>query len=292
MGLVLVPSAWSVMPETEVAGHDSRRPFRTGRARRAAGVAPLWSVMIPTYEPTTQLREAIESVRAAAPGGVALQLEVVDDCSPTIDVASLLASWGMASVPVHRRSANGGLGECWNECIRRAPGKTFIHILHQDDLVKPGFYSRMGELAALAPSAGMYFCRTEFLDDRGSRLDALEQPEAGLLVGWLERIAAGQRLQCPSVVVRRETYERVGLFERRAATSSTGKCGCESPRAPTLPTGPSARRLSHSRVGRNAQDQVRRHRHRRHGARPALHPQLAGRCGTARLLCKGASSSR
>ena len=171
-----------------------------------------WSVMIPTYEPTVQLREAIESVQAACPDRGGMQIEVVDDCSPTVDVASLLASWGLASVRVHRRSANGGLGACWNECIQRATG-TLVHILHQDDLVKPLFYARMGELAARAPTAGMYFCRTEFLDERGPRLGELEQPNAGVVDGWLEKIAAGQRLQCPSVVVRRETYRRVGLFE-------------------------------------------------------------------------------
>jgi hypothetical protein len=50
----------------------------------------------------------------------------------------MVRSWGFDSVSVHRRSTNGGLAACWNECIARARGE-LIHILHQDDLVKPGF---------------------------------------------------------------------------------------------------------------------------------------------------------
>lgn len=188
------------------AASDTRGPGE------GAGGVPTWSVMIPTYEPTAQLREALESIRAAWPHGASVQLEVVDDASPTVDVKALLRSWGFEGVGVHRRAVNGGLGACWNECIERARG-ALIHILHQDDLVKPQFYDRMGSLAARFPSAGMYFCRTEFLDERGARLDQLEQPEEGIVDGWLDKIAAGQRLQCPSVVVRRETYQRVGRFE-------------------------------------------------------------------------------
>ena len=71
----------------------------------------------------------------------------------------------------------------------------------------------MTALAARVPDAGMYFCRTEFLDHGRSRLDELEQSDEGVVDRWLERITAGQRLQCPSAVVRRETYRRVGGFE-------------------------------------------------------------------------------
>jgi hypothetical protein len=59
----------------------------------------------------------------------------------------------------------------------------------------------------------MYFCRSEFLDGQRSWPDALEQPSAGVIDGWLERICAGQRLQCPSVAVRRTSYEQLGGFD-------------------------------------------------------------------------------
>jgi hypothetical protein len=43
----------------------------------------------------------------------------------------------------------------------------------------------------------------------------LEQPESGILDNWLERIAVQQRIQTPSIVVRRDVYERLGGFDCR-----------------------------------------------------------------------------
>jgi len=176
-------------------------------------VRPRWSILIPAYNPSDLLRDAIASAQTSiAVTGEVAQLEIVDDASSEVDVGSLVRSWGFHSVAVHRRSTNGGLGACWNDCIARARGE-LIHILHQDDLVKPPFYESMGRLAAMVPTAGMYFCRTEFLHESGAWLDELEQSDSGLVAHWLERICERQRLQCPSVVVRRGTYERVGSFE-------------------------------------------------------------------------------
>ncbi len=179
----------------------------------SSALSPVWSVLIPTYRPTELLRDtllsALESLREV---GVPAQLEVVDDASPDADVAALLASWGLGGIAVFRRAANGGLGECWNTCIARARGE-WVHILHQDDLVKPEFYARLGRAAQSHPGAGMVFCRTEFLEPSGRRLADLEQPEEGPVEDWLRKISAGQRLQCPSVVIRRETYRRVGNFD-------------------------------------------------------------------------------
>ncbi len=175
--------------------------------------AQRWSVMIPTYNPTEHLREAILSVQAALGRlGTGAQLEIVDDASTTVNVQDLLRSWDLGSLPVHRRAENGGLGACWNECIARAKGD-LIHILHQDDLVKKSFYEEMSSLSSQVPDAGMYFCRTELVDASGSRLDELEQPEPGRLDRWLERICTAQRVQCASVVVRRSTYDLVGMFD-------------------------------------------------------------------------------
>jgi GT2 family glycosyltransferase len=174
---------------------------------------PTWSVMVPTYRPGALLRETLLSVRASLDAArVDAQIEIVDDASPGMDVEALVRSWAIPGVEVHRRPANGGLGTCWNTCIERARGE-LIHILHQDDLVKPGFYERMTHAATDNPQAGMIFCRTEFLEPSGSRIDEAEQLREGLIEGdWLDRISRGQRLQCPSVVMRRATYGRVGGF--------------------------------------------------------------------------------
>jgi glycosyltransferase involved in cell wall biosynthesis len=179
----------------------------------ALSSGPLWSVMIPTYRPTEHLRETIKSaLDSLEVCGRSFQLAVVDDASPDVDVDAALRDWGFRDVEVHRRENNGGLAACWNACIERARGR-LIHILHQDDMVRPTFHLRMMQMNGQFESAGMIFCRTEFIRGGTAPLEPLEQANEGLIPGWLEKICEKQRLHCPSVVVRRETYERVGKFD-------------------------------------------------------------------------------
>ena len=177
-------------------------------------MTPRWSVMLPAYNPNDWLREALASVVAARDAcGETMQIEVVDDASPDVDVAALLAAWGFADVPVFRRAVNGGLGRCWNTCIDRAQGE-LVHVLHQDDLVEPAFYASMSATSRAFPDAGMLFCRTRFEEGASTaRVDDPEQDHAGPIDRWLEKICAAQRLQCPAAVVRRDVYEVVGRFD-------------------------------------------------------------------------------
>jgi hypothetical protein len=64
---------------------------------------------------------------------------------------------------------------------------------------------------------GAAFCRYISVDERGNWLtiSPLEICESGVVPGWLDRIAAGQRLQPPCIVVRRQVYEQIGGFDRR-----------------------------------------------------------------------------
>ena len=173
-----------------------------------------WSVMIPTYKPSDHLTETLASVRVAIDrAGGDFQVELVDDASPTGSPEGFARNAGM-DVSCFVRPENGGLASCWNECIARARGD-LIHILHQDDIVLPNFYREMEVLEAKVPEAGMLFCRTMVRRPDGEAPDTLEQDHAGVIPDWLEKISAGQRLLCPSVVVRSETYKKVGGFDSR-----------------------------------------------------------------------------
>ena len=174
---------------------------------------PTWSVMIPTYNPTDLLRVTLEAVLAAQRQlGEPMQIEIVDDASPAVDVAALVATWGLSGVTVFRREANGGLAACWNHCVERASGD-LIHLLHQDDFIAPMFYRTMGDAARRFPQAGMLFCRHVFLIGDESHLSEAERPETGLVDNWVERICSSQCVQCPAVVLRRSTYQAVGGFD-------------------------------------------------------------------------------
>ena len=53
---------------------------------------PLFSVMLPTYQPTDSLRRALESVLVQAPGPDIMQIAVVDDASTASSTRELVQS--------------------------------------------------------------------------------------------------------------------------------------------------------------------------------------------------------
>lgn len=175
---------------------------------------PYWSVMIPIYKPRADyLAEALRSVLQQDPGPAQMQIEVVDDCSPDGAPEQLVRDIAADRVTVHREPKNNGLGGIWNRCIERARGE-WVHILHQDDIVLPGFYDRLYYGITYNADVAMAFCRFAVIDANGhwKELGPLESTTAGVLNNWLERVATGHHVECPAVVVKRATYERLGGF--------------------------------------------------------------------------------
>jgi hypothetical protein len=92
-----------------------------------------------------------------------------------------------------------------------------VHLLHGDDCVREGFYRTMQQPFTQHPEIGAAFCRYIAMDELGhwTNLAPLELRSPDVLQGWLGRIAVGQRLQTPSMVVRRQVYEQLGGFDPR-----------------------------------------------------------------------------
>ena len=177
---------------------------------------PRWSVMIPTYECAGHLGETLRSVLRQAPGPDVMQIEVVDDHSVTDDPEAVVRTVGGSRVGFFRQDENVGHVRNFETCLERSRGH-LIHLLHGDDGVRDGFYAAMDRAFEAAPSIGAAFCRQIIIDDDGNwlQLSPLEQEERGILDGWLDRIASGQRVQTPAMVVRRSVYEEIGGFDRR-----------------------------------------------------------------------------
>jgi len=144
-----------------------------------------------------------------------MQIEIVDDGS-TRDVAPLVRALCGSRVTVHRHVANRGHVASFNTCIERARGE-FVHILHADDGVRGGFYERLEMALDAHPTAGAAFCRYIVIDENGNwlKIAPLERSTAGILGDWHEKLALGQRLQPPCIVVRKRVYETVGMFDSR-----------------------------------------------------------------------------
>lgn len=180
-----------------------------------AKARPLWSVLIPAYNCVHYLRETLASVLAQDPGPDRMQIEVVDDCSSD-DLKAVVDELGPGRVEYYRQAQNVGTVRNFNTCLERSRGR-LVHILHGDDAVRDGFYRVMEQPFETYPQIGAAFCRYISIDADGNweTIGDLEPGGRGILDGWLERIALGQRLQTPCMVVRRSVYERLGGFDPR-----------------------------------------------------------------------------
>ncbi len=174
---------------------------------------PLWSVMIPIYNSSELLKEALHSVLIQDPGKEYMQIEVVDDCSTDADVKSLVEELGKGRVIYFRQDTNVGSVRNFETCLNRSRGM-IIHLLHSDDLVKPGFYSTLANVFDKFPEAGAVFCNYESINDEGERMydnESMGDKEM-LLDNFLYTVAYKCPIQYVAIGVKREVYEKVGGF--------------------------------------------------------------------------------
>ena len=169
--------------------------------------------MIPTYNARADyLEETLNSVLQRDPGPEQMQIEVVDDGSNDNTASEVTRRLGAGRVTFHAEPQNRGLANTWNRCLERARGN-WVHILHQDDFVLPGFYDVLRK-GAEQSDAGALFCRCATVNSNGHWIGISEQHRgsAGLLDDWHARITVEQLIRCPAIAVRRLVYERVGGF--------------------------------------------------------------------------------
>jgi glycosyltransferase involved in cell wall biosynthesis len=174
---------------------------------------PLWSVMIPTYNCSNYLKDTIQSVLAANIPEALMQIEVIDDCSTDADVQALVQQAGAGRVAFFGQENNVGSLRNFETCIKRAKGH-WVHILHGDDLVLPGFYKEIEGLFRSNLSIGAAFTGFSAIDENGKFLynNNKVQNNAGIIADWLLTIAKNQCLRTCAIVVKRDVYEEIGGF--------------------------------------------------------------------------------
>jgi glycosyltransferase involved in cell wall biosynthesis len=177
------------------------------------GTRPYWSVMIPTYNPRADyLEQTLRSVLQQDLGPDQMQIEVVDDCSNDDTASEVTRRVGAGRVTFHAEPQNRGLANTWNRCLERVRGD-WVHILHQDDFVLPGFYELLRK-GAEKSDAGALFCRCATVNSNGHRIGTseLHRESPGLLDEWHARITVEQLIRCPAIMVRKAVYEQLGGF--------------------------------------------------------------------------------
>lgn len=179
------------------------------------GPRPFWSVMIPTHDAGDLLARALDGVLAQDPGPAEMQIEVVDDASTVDDPVETVRRVAGDRVQVWRQPTNVGAPASFTTCVRRSNGR-WVHVLHADDVVLPGFYAAYRErIEAQDEPPVMVVGRSLFVDEDERVLH--ESPpvitDEDRVVNPEVAIAAQHPFAFASVVVARSAYERLGGFD-------------------------------------------------------------------------------
>ncbi|MEO5998187.1 MAG: glycosyltransferase, partial [Chitinophagaceae bacterium] len=121
---------------------------------------------------------------------------------------------GKGRVGFYKQKQNRGSLRNFETCLNRSRGK-WVHLLHGDDCVKPGFYEEIEKLFIAYPEVGAAYTRSTDIDRDGNELPFWEDKipvKAGIIEDFLSQIASSQKLQPPSIVVKRSVYEHLGGF--------------------------------------------------------------------------------
>jgi len=174
---------------------------------------PFWSVMIPCYNRAHYLEKALTSVLAQDPGPEEMQIAVVDDASTLDDPEVVVRRLAGERAVFFRQPRNLGQFGNVNDCLERARGQ-WVHILHSDDVVFPGFYATLKAALVSRDDIGAAYCRGSTIDENGAlkRISVAESSEPGVLPRFIATIGARNKILTPSIVVRRSVYEKLGGY--------------------------------------------------------------------------------
>ena len=176
--------------------------------------SPTVSFVVPCHRLAHLLSECIHSILAQTYSD--FEVIIMDDCSPdnTPDVA---ASFDDSRVKYVRNEHNLGHLRNYNKGIQLSRGK-YVWLISADDYLRqPHILERYMKVMERDPQIGYSFCPgVGVLDNRETRvidysvLGPVDQIIDGTL--FLENLVNQNTVIAASVLVRRECYERVGLF--------------------------------------------------------------------------------
>ncbi len=177
---------------------------------------PFWTVVIPVYNRTEYILECLASVLLQWTGEANMEILVMDNAS-TSSIHELIDALAGGIVRYYRNSENIGSTNNMNVGISLSRGE-WVHVLHDDDSVCYGFYSRLQQsLKDCADSVGAACTGYEYINENGKariqgEINLLYKEQKGILPDWLSHIGVSGLVMTPSLVIRRTTHERLGGY--------------------------------------------------------------------------------
>ncbi|MBZ0274516.1 MAG: glycosyltransferase [Anaerolineae bacterium] len=169
------------------------------------------SVIIPTFNRSALLREAVESVLAQTYHP--LEIIVVDDGS-TDDTAALMAGYGDRVRYI--RQTNAGVSAARNHGFRVSQGE-FVAFLDDDDLYLPLKIERQVACLGANPAAGLAHSRYLLGNNAGQVVGRIGLLSEGYI---LHELLHRNFLWMSSPLIRRDVLEKVGGFNETLSTAA------------------------------------------------------------------------
>jgi glycosyltransferase involved in cell wall biosynthesis len=205
--LTQVPDCERGRTELNGLSYPTIEPVADSRPR------PFWSVVIPVYNRDLFLLQCLASVLDQWEGDDDMEIIIIDNGSePALE--ELAGSIGKGIVKYHYHPETLPLQRNWNSAVNASRGH-WIHVLHDDDYVLPGFYAKLKRDLENAPDTiGAAFTAYENIDanDRVIFRNRIHGTQRGIAKDWIETIGVSCPLNPPAVVIRREAYERLGGY--------------------------------------------------------------------------------
>ncbi len=170
--------------------------------------SPRVSIIMPTYNGRRFIDEAVRS--AIGQTYTDWELLIFDDGS-TDDTESLIAPLLADKRIIYEKQENLGQPRTRNKGVRRSRG-TLIAMLDADDVWHPEKLAKQVAIFDMYPEVGVCATRTRTIDGKSNVLDDS---------GWKEfhgralpgLITEDVQIAMSSSVVRREVYDKIGLFD-------------------------------------------------------------------------------
>jgi glycosyltransferase involved in cell wall biosynthesis len=179
---------------------------------------------MPVYQGAQFLEQSLRSVFTQSFRD--FDVTVVDDGSVdgSAGIAERVAAEYRGEIPFRlvRNETRQGLVGNWNRCVEQATG-TYVLLFHQDDLLDSGMLARSVAAFEQHPELGFVYSAYRCMDEHEQDLPPWSQsPFSGRTDGLtlVEALARENFICCPSVVVPRSVYDRVGVYDTRFAFSA------------------------------------------------------------------------
>ena len=178
----------------------------------SANAAPLVSFVVPCYKHGHFLADCVNSILQQTFGN--FEIVIMDDCSPD-STPAVAQSFDDPRIIYVRNPHNLGHLANYNKGIATTRGK-YVWLINVDDyLRRPYVLERFVDLMERNPRASFVFCPA--VSVHGD----VEEPPHGVNgdtdrifsgTQFLERLLLANCIPTPAVMVRRTSYDRVGLF--------------------------------------------------------------------------------